>query len=244
MTSIPDSDHILVSSNLIPAPSQPPARGVSGRCPGMWGHEREAWRLGYRIVAGVDEAGRGPLAGPVVAAAVILPCDFDPTGIDDSKKLAPFERDCAYERIMQECHCAAVGVIEPSTIDRVNILQATRLAMIQALQNLDITPELVLLDGLKMPGFPLPCKAIVRGDACSVSIAAASVVAKVTRDRIMLELDRKYPQYGFARHKGYGAPEHLEAIQRFGPCPEHRFSFSPIRKEPSGPCLAFDEQKD
>lgn len=244
MSRLPDSDHILVSSNLIPSPEDKPVRGVTGRCPGMWGYEREAWRAGYRLVAGVDEAGRGPLAGPVIAAAVILPSDFDPNGINDSKKLTASERETAFDRIMGQCHCVGIGSTTSQTIDQVNILQATRLAMLQALENLDLPPDFVLLDGLKMPGFPFPSKAIVKGDSASVSIAAASIVAKVTRDRIMEELDSQYPQYGFARHKGYGAPEHLEALKRFGPCPEHRFTFSPIRKEPERPCLAFDEQKD
>ncbi len=208
--------------------------------PGLWTYEREAWRLGHRLVAGVDEAGRGPLAGPVVAAAVILPSDFDPHGVKDSKLLNAEEREHAFKRILLEAHAVGIGMVGPDIIDKINILQATRLAMAVAVEDLVIRPDVCLLDGPPVPHFPCFQKAIIKGDRLSVSIAAASIAAKVTRDRLMAELDIRYPGYGFAKHKGYATVEHLEALTKLGICPEHRKSFRPCASEQSEPCLVLD----
>jgi len=180
---------------------------------------------------GVDEAGRGPLAGLVVAACVILPPKFKAGEIDDSKQMTEAKREIAYERICREALAVGVGVVHHEKIDEINILQATYVAMRLAISTLepDIKPCIVLVDGNPVPG--LPCdnvKSIVDGDTFSVSIAAASIIAKVTRDRFMLHMDRHYPQYGFAKHKGYSAPIHLAAIREHGPCPIHRRSFHRI----------------
>lgn len=193
----------------------------------MWSYERQAWRAGLRLVAGIDEAGRGPLAGPVVAAAVVLPSDFDPTGIADSKTLTAVQREQCYNRIWLEAHSVGVGVVDREIIDQINILRATHLAMLTAMEDLCLKPDFCLVDGLPVPYLPAPHKAVVRGDSLSVSIAAASIIAKVTRDRLMCQLDRIYPGYGFARHKGYGTVEHLSAMSDLGLSPEHRRSFKP-----------------
>lgn len=188
--------------------------------------ERAAWRRGLTRVAGVDEAGRGPLAGPVVAAAVVLPPGVRIRGVDDSKRLAPEERERLFD-IIRECAVAVgVGMTDPITIDRVNILEATRLAMARALAGLEVEPELVLTDFVTVPGLCCPQRNLVRGDRRSASVAAASIVAKVTRDRIMEAADREFPVYGFGRHKGYPTPEHRKALERHGPCPLHRRSFT------------------
>ncbi len=197
-----------------------------------WRHEREAWDAGFAPVCGMDEAGRGPLAGPVVAACVVLPPGFSPDGINDSKKLSPKRREAACLRILAEATAVGIGQVDPALIDEINILQATHLAMRLALSNLspDILPALVLVDGLPVPN--LSCaeqRALVGGDALSVSIAAASIVAKVTRDALMVQADSEFPGYGFAGHKGYGAASHLHALQSLGPCPLHRQSFAPVR---------------
>jgi ribonuclease HII len=181
-------------------------------------------------VAGVDEAGRGPLAGPVVAAAVILPPDFDPAGIADSKKLSPAAREEAEARIRCEAIAVGVGVVEAEEIDRINILRATHRAMRLAVDALDPAPDCVLVDGLPVPGLHEDCEALVKGDGRCLSIAAASIVAKVFRDRLLCAYDRVYPPYGFARHKGYPAPEHLRALDLHGPCPIHRRSFAPVAR--------------
>ncbi len=189
--------------------------------------------------AGVDEAGRGPLAGPVVAAAVILPDDFDRSGIDDSKRLDPDVRDALAARIRQACpHAIALGDLE--AIARLNILHATMAAMAEAVDALGGTPSCILIDGNRVPD-PLRhrAEAVVQGDARLACIAAASIVAKTERDRIMAELGRAYPEYGFERHFGYATPEHLEAIQRHGPCPIHRMSFSPFAAQEQL-CLALE----
>jgi ribonuclease HII len=199
--------------------------------PDLWRHEREAFADGHDIVAGVDEAGRGPLAGPVVAACVVLPRGFDAAGINDSKQLTEARRERAYERICREAVAVGVAVIHHDTIDTINILRATHVAMRQAILRLEpwAAPSLVLVDGLPVPGLPCPTvRALVKGDALSVSIAAASIVAKVTRDRLMAIMDRRYPGYGFARHKGYSAPAHLLALRHLGPSPIHRRSFAPV----------------
>lgn len=197
----------------------------------LYRYEREARDLGHELIAGVDEAGRGPLAGPVVAACVILPADFVAGEINDSKQLTEAKRETAYDRICREAIAVGVGVIHHEKIDEINILQATYVAMRSAIATLepDIRPSIVLVDGNPVPA--LPCshvRNIIDGDALSISIAAASIIAKVTRDRFMTQMHRHYPHYGFASHKGYSAPIHLEALRTHGPCPIHRRSFARI----------------
>jgi ribonuclease HII len=185
---------------------------------------------GFVRIAGLDEAGRGPLAGPVVAAACILPSGTFFPQLNDSKKLTPKQRETLYAEITS---CSkllyGIGIIDEKTIDSVNILQATFLAMRKAVEALSIKPDYILIDGNQVPPFDIPSESIVQGDGLSISIAAASILAKVTRDKIMMELDEKYPKYGFKQHKGYGTGQHLEAIQAYGPCPIHRKSFDPIK---------------
>jgi ribonuclease HII len=176
-------------------------------------------------VAGVDEAGRGPLAGPVVAAAVVLRPDRMIDGLDDSKRLKSDERIWFFGEIERHARAVAVGIIDATTIDRVNILEATRLAMRQALRGLEIEPDLVLTDWVALKGLPYPQRNLVKGDQRSATVAAASIVAKVTRDRIMVEADREFPRYGFGRHKGYPTEEHRSSLAKFGPCPLHRRCF-------------------
>lgn len=181
-------------------------------------------------VAGVDEAGRGPLAGPVVAAAVVLDPRSGWDGLDDSKKLTPDAREVLYARVLIEARAFAWSVVGPRAIDELNIRRASLEAMRRAVARLRVVPDLVLVDGLDIvPGLVCPQHAVVSGDALLLSVAAASVVAKVVRDRIMSRLDRVWPEYGFARHKGYGTPEHLQVLGRLGPCPLHRYSFAPVR---------------
>lgn len=192
--------------------------------------ERALWQSGIGRVAGVDEAGVGPLAGPVVAAAVIAAPQTRWLGVDDSKALRPALRAQLEERIRAEALAVGVGTAEVDEIDRVNIYQATLLAMRRAVEALGLAPEHVLVDARTIPGLAVPQTAYVRGDARSFSIAAASIVAKATRDRLMLDLDARYPEYGFARHMGYGTRQHLEALRRHGPSPAHRRSFAPVRQ--------------
>lgn len=183
------------------------------------------------LVAGVDEAGRGPLAGPVVAAAVVLPRGFDPTGLDDSKQLTPTQRKEAEVRIQAEAEWS-VAFVGHETIDRINILQATMMAMRSALAGLPRTPSEAWIDGDRIPGdLPCPARCFVRGDGSQACIAAASILAKCARDRHMAEMAELYPGYGFERNFGYAAPEHLTGIEIHGPCPIHRLSFSPFRSE-------------
>jgi ribonuclease HII len=180
-------------------------------------------------VAGVDEAGRGPLAGPVVAAAVVLDLSLDWDGVGDSKTLSAARREVLYARVLSRSRAFAWCVIGPRVIDRDNIRRATLAAMRHAVERLAVAPGIVLVDGNdRVPGLEYAQQAVVDGDAKCLSIAAASIVAKVVRDRIMERLDRVYPQYGFARHKGYGTPEHLEALRAHGPCPLHRMSYAPV----------------
>lgn len=188
-------------------------------------YERAAWRSGLKHVAGVDEAGRGPLAGPVVAAAVILHPDRRIKGLDDSKLLTPARREILFEEILARATGVGTAVVDPRTIDRVNILEATRLAMREALARLSPRPDLVLIDAIRLSGLTWPQRPLIRGDRRSASIAAGSIVAKVTRDRLMAEADHRFPEYGFGRHKGYPTPEHLAALRRHGPCPIHRRTF-------------------
>lgn len=190
----------------------------------------EAHLAGERAtVAGVDEAGRGPLAGPVVAAAVVLDLSRDWEGLDDSKQLTAERRDEQFARVLQGARAFAWAVSGPRAIDRVNIRRATHAAMARAVARLTVVPELVLVDGHETVGAIAPQQqAVVGGDGRCLSIAAASVLAKVVRDRIMERLDRVWPAYGFARHKGYGTQEHLDALREHGPCPLHRWSFAPV----------------
>jgi ribonuclease HII len=191
--------------------------------------ESEILSSGVSRVAGIDEAGRGPLAGPVVAAAIVLPHADAVQGLDDSKKLSTAKREALYQAIIT-CPGVdwAVGLADCTEIDHLNILRATHLAMARAATGLKAAPAICLIDGLPVPGFPLPSRSIVKGDSLSLSIAAASIIAKVTRDRVMARLDAEYPEYGFASHQGYGTRAHLDALQRHGPCPEHRRSFRPV----------------
>lgn len=179
----------------------------------------------HLYICGIDEVGRGPFAGPVVAGAVILPKDCDILYINDSKKLSEKVRERLYEEIKEKAVSAAVGIVEPSRIDEINILQATYEAMRIAISKLDPVPDLLLNDAVTIPGVDIKQVPIIKGDAKSISIGAASIFAKVTRDRLMLEYDKQYPEYGFARNVGYGTAEHIAALQKYGPTPIHRRSF-------------------
>jgi len=179
------------------------------------------------LIAGLDEAGRGPLAGPVVSAVVILPRRFGIAGLNDSKQVVPAERERLYRHIVKRA-VVAIGLATEREIDTVNILQATRLAMFRALQALPVTPDFLLLDAVSLPSVRLPQRPIIKGDAFSISIAAASIVAKVSRDRLMRDYHRRYPEYNFHSHKGYGTPEHLRLLAVHGPCEAHRQTFRPV----------------
>ena len=194
-------------------------------------YEARAWRSGVGRVAGIDEAGRGPLAGPVVAAAVILAPDRRVASLADSKLLTPERREELFLVIHERALAVGVSAVDHETIDRVNILEATRRAMTGALAALSVVPELVITDFVALPALPCPQRNLVAGDRRCASVAAASIVAKVTRDRLMLEADRRFPEYGFARHKGYGTVEHLAALDRHGPCPIHRRSFAGVWRQ-------------
>lgn len=191
----------------------------------LWRYEREAFAEGFAVVCGVDEAGRGPLAGPVCAAAVILPRETVIEGLNDSKKLTDQKRRALYDVITERAVAYGIAFASEQEIDEINILQATFLAMERAMQKLTVRPQLALIDGNRAKDFGLPVRTIVHGDSLSASIAAASILAKVTRDRLMEELDGEYPQYGFAVHKGYGTKRHYEALRAYGPCPIHRRTF-------------------
>jgi len=198
----------------------------------MFQFEERAYRQGWSIIAGVDEAGRGPLAGPVVAAAAVLPRKFRHNVLTDSKQLTAPQRDELFAFLTSHPGIRyGIGIGSVELIDRVNILQATHWAMLEALSRLDPQAEHVLVDGWRVPAMKIPQTAIVKGDGRSYSIAAASVLAKVTRDRMMEQLHSRYPQYNFAQHKGYATVEHLAMLEKFGASPVHRRSFSPIRKE-------------
>jgi len=190
--------------------------------------DREKSRKGRLLLAGVDEAGRGCWAGPVVAAAVVLPEQWCPVGLDDSKRLTPRRRESIYEEIRASALAWGACAVSCLEIDRTDILRATLLGMTRAVARLEPAPDLVLVDGNRAPDLPYQVETLVGGDGRSACIAAASVVAKVLRDRIMVAWDRHFPAYGFARHKGYGATAHREAIARHGPCPQHRLSFRPL----------------
>ncbi len=194
-------------------------------------YEAQAWRTGVGRVAGVDEAGRGPLAGPVVAAAVVLDPDRRIKGLCDSKLLVPADREELFGLISERALAIGVGVVDHETIDRVNILRATERAMLDALARLSLAPDLVITDFVRLAALACPQRNLVNGDGRCATVAAASIVAKVSRDRIMLELDTRYPDYGFARHKGYATPEHLAALDRVGPCPIHRRTFAGVWRQ-------------
>lgn len=200
------------------------------------GLEEGLARCGYGLIAGVDEVGRGSLAGPVVAAAVVLDGRCLVPGVDDSKCLTAPERERAAAAIRSHAVSFAVAAIPPDVIDRVNILEATRLAMGEALTRLRPAPDCAVVDAVRLSGFRFPCIPLVRGDCFSYAVAAASILAKVERDRMMVDLDREYPLYGFAAHKGYGVAEHLEALAAYGPSPIHRLTYKPVlpRQEARG----------
>lgn len=188
--------------------------------------EKEFQSKGYKIIAGVDEAGRGPLAGPVCAAAVILPDDCEIEGLNDSKKLSEKKREALYDVILQKAIAYDIQLVDNNIIDEINILNATMLAMTNAVNGLKVKPDFVIIDGNKVPEqLEIPSDSVVKGDAKSMSIAAASILAKVTRDRLMLSLCDKYPQYEFERHKGYGTKLHCEKLLQYGPCEIHRKTF-------------------
>ena len=188
-------------------------------------YEKEAAQKGYSAVCGIDEAGRGPLAGPVFAVAVILPAEVEIPGLNDSKKLTAKKREALFPLIQEKAVSWSVAFATESEIDEINILQATYLAMRRACEGLSIPADYALVDGNRMPPLSVPGETIVKGDSLSASIAAASVLAKVSRDRLMLELDSLYPEYQFAKHKGYGTALHVELLRKYGPCPIHRRSF-------------------
>ncbi|KIY20883.1 MULTISPECIES: ribonuclease HII [Mesobacillus] len=191
--------------------------------------ERKYWSEGFKLIAGIDEAGRGPLAGPVVAGAVILPEDFYLPGLNDSKKLSKAKREEFFDIIHNQALSVGVGIIEAAEIDEINILEASKKAMLQATAQLKILPDFLLIDAVKLET-PYPFEALIKGDARSVSIAAASVIAKVTRDRLMMELDDRYPQYGFQANMGYGTAAHLTALKEHGVTDHHRKTFAPVRE--------------
>jgi len=194
----------------------------------MLRYERMARRKGFKFIAGIDEAGRGPLAGPVVAASVLIGKNIFNERIDDSKRLSPLKRQKAFFEILRNC-LVSVGIADHEEIDRVNILNATHRAMERAVSGLGVAPDCLLIDGNIRLNTPFYQKGIIRGDSKSISIAAASIVAKVVRDALMLRLDKIYPQYDFRRHKGYGTKKHVSALKNFGPCPIHRKSFGPVK---------------
>ncbi len=194
----------------------------------LYQYERELWNQGINYVAGMDEVGRGPLIGPVVTACVILPHDFVLEGLTDSKKLSEKKREIYYSYIMKHALSVGIGMMDEKIIDQVNIYEATKLAMYQAVENSPIIPEHILIDAMKLEKLSMPSTSIIKGDSKSISIAAASVVAKVTRDRMMIDLDQKYPMYGFKSHKGYPTKKHIEAIQKYGLIDGYRLTFQPI----------------
>lgn len=191
-------------------------------------YEKELYKKGISLIGGVDEVGRGPLVGPVVAACVILPPNYELSGLDDSKKLSEKKRDKYYDIIMKDAVSVGIGIVDAKKIDEINILEASRLAMKLAIEDLDVKPEYILSDAMKLDNIDIPYEAIIHGDALSLSIAAGSVIAKVTRDRMMYELDKKYPEYGFAQHKGYPTKKHLENIAKYGVLENYRFTYKPV----------------
>lgn len=196
----------------------------------MLTYEQRLWKEGFNYVAGVDEAGRGPLAGPVVAAAVILPDDFTLLGINDSKALTTEERQLFYEKIKENAIAYHISYVHADLIDQLNILEATKRAMVEALVNLQPRPNIALIDAVNLQQSPIKTDTIIKGDEKSVTIAAASILAKVSRDHYMTNIHEKYPEYNFHRHKGYGTREHLKQLKRHGISPIHRCSFAPVKR--------------
>lgn len=196
----------------------------------MLRYEKRARRKGHRVIVGIDEAGRGPLAGPVVAASVLIGKRFFNERIDDSKRLSPLKREKAFFEILRNC-LVSIGIIDNTEIDKINILNATKQAMEKAVLGLGIRPDCLLIDGNIKLELPVYQRGIIRGDSKSISIACASIVAKVTRDSLMLKFDKLFPQYGFRYHKGYGTRKHLSALKNFGVCPIHRKSFGPVKAQ-------------
>ena len=216
---------------VLVCPKLEESKDIVGQVP-TFDEEEKLIARGYRIIAGVDEVGRGPLAGPVVAAAVILPWGKQPSWLSrvrDSKQLTPSQRESIFDRITASRVAYGLGVVSHEVIDKRGIAPATRLAMSYAIEQLSTCPDYLLIDFMQLPAIRIPQKSVVNGDSICLSIAAASIVAKVSRDRLMVELDNQFPGYGLAQHKGYGTPEHLEALQRLGPCPIHRKTFMPVR---------------
>ncbi len=191
-------------------------------------YEKELYSQGITLIGGVDEVGRGPLVGPVVAACVILPVNYSLPGLDDSKKLSEKKREAFYDIIMKDAISVGIGIVDAKKIDEINIYEASRLAMKLAIDDMDIKPEYVLSDAMKLTNITIPYTAIIHGDALSLSIAAGSVIAKVTRDRMMYELDKQYPQYGFGKHKGYPTKAHLENLEKYGVLDNYRFTYKPV----------------
>ena len=193
-------------------------------------YEQELYKKGIKLIAGTDEVGRGPLVGPVVAAAVILPENYYLEGLDDSKKLTEKKREKYYDIIYKDAVSVGIGIVDAKTIDEINILEASRLAMKKAVEDLKIKPEYILSDAMKLDNQNIPYTEIIHGDALSESIAAASVIAKVTRDRMMYDLDKEHPEYGFAKHKGYPTKLHLENLKKYGVLDNYRFSYKPVKE--------------
>lgn len=191
-------------------------------------YENELYSKGYKLIGGIDEVGRGPLVGPVVTACVILPEDFALDGLTDSKKLSEKKRDMFYDIIMEKAISVGIGIMDEDVIDKVNIYEATKLAMYQAVDNMSVKPDYILIDAMKLDKLDAPSTSIIKGDLKSITISAASVIAKVTRDRMMYELDKKYPMYKFAKNKGYPTKDHIEAIVKYGILKEHRKTFKPV----------------
>ncbi len=209
----------------------------------LYEYEEALQDRGYKYVAGVDEVGRGPLAGPVVVAAVILPQNTRIKGINDSKKLSLKKREELYKIIMKEAISVSIAYVYEDVIDEINIYEATKRGMLEAVMKLDVTPEHVLIDAMPLHELKIEHTSIIHGDALSASIGAASIVAKVTRDHYMEKMDFKYPNYGFSRHKGYCTKEHLAALEKYGPCEIHRKSFAPVAKYYNKQ-LTFDFKKE
>lgn len=192
-------------------------------------YEKELYKKGYTLICGTDEAGRGPLAGPVVAGAVILPVNYVLEGLNDSKQISEKKREKFYPIIKRDAIAYGIGIVDAKTIDEINIYEASRLAMKKAILNMKIKPDYVLTDAMPFPDYEIPVAPIIHGDALSINIAAASVLAKVTRDHIMEELDKEYPEYEFAHHKGYPTKRHLELLRIYGPTKDYRFTYRPVR---------------
>jgi len=203
---------------------------VNNKEKNMLSYEQELYKKGIKLIAGTDEVGRGPLVGPVVAAAVILPENYFLEGIDDSKKLTEKKREKYFDIINKDAIAVGIGIVDAKTIDEINILEASRLAMKKAIESLKIKPEHILSDAMKLDNQDIPYTDIIHGDALSESIAAASIIAKVTRDRMMYDLDKEHPEYGFAKHKGYPTKLHLENLEKYGVLDNYRFSYKPVKE--------------